>query len=453
MKKSTAITAALFILLSIFPLGSVQNFLITKAYAAGVESGISTNAGGVVLMEEKTGRVLYGKSERERLYPASTTKMMTALLAIENGNLDDIVTVGDEIRLIPSDASTAKLRVGEQIPLKNLLAALLLPSGNDAAMTIAAYIGRKLGGSSYSAAKDAIGYFCSLMNERAKKIGAMDTHFANPHGYHDNNHYSTAFDLAIIAREAMKNSYFREMVKTPYFKSQDKYVFGSGGQTREIVHDWVNGNALINPAFSGYYPYATGIKTGYTNEAGYCLVSSASKDGLDLITVVLNDTSEDRWKDSVALLDYGFQNYQYYNVVKSGQPLRKVNFNNNSPKSPGSLEALSDSSIVDLFKKSDIGSIKADIKWGNKLFEMESGSAKLLTDIRKDQIIGTVSYTLNDKTIGTVNLKASDDVNRKTFIEAAVGVVELNYIYIVPVIVVLSALCIVYIIIRKRKNN
>ncbi|WP_229750219.1 D-alanyl-D-alanine carboxypeptidase family protein [Paenibacillus nasutitermitis] len=262
----------------------------------GLGSPLGTVQGdAVLLMDEKTGKILYGKNPHTRMYPASTTKILTALIALEKGNPDKIVTVGDEAGLGNSDESTAGLYEGEQLTLRDLLSALLLPSGNDAARTIARHISSIELGREVSS-EEANEYFSGLMNKRAKALGANESHFVNPHGLHDPGHYTTAYDMAVIAKEARKNKLFKQIVN----ESERTLVRDEQSQS------FVNRNKLIQKQDENYYAGATGIKTGFTEKAGYCLVASASRQTTSLIAVVLHSTKTTVWLDARTLLDYGF---------------------------------------------------------------------------------------------------------------------------------------------------
>jgi D-alanyl-D-alanine carboxypeptidase len=225
------------------------------------------------------------------MYPASTTKIMTALLALELGDLDELVAVGEEARPASPDESVAGLTVGSSMSLRDLLSGLMLPSGNDAARVIAKHIAEKAEG---GPAKDWNAAFAALMNAKAERLGARDTHFANPHGLHDPEHYSTAYDLAVIAREAMRHPSFREIV-------------ASGSYVTEAGDAWFgNRNKLLDEGGEEYFRGANGVKTGYTSAAGYCLVASAEREGRELISVVLRSTEEALYSDTRRLLTYGF---------------------------------------------------------------------------------------------------------------------------------------------------
>jgi D-alanyl-D-alanine carboxypeptidase (penicillin-binding protein 5/6) len=259
-------------------------------------------AQGAILINPDNGQVLYSKNASSQLYPASTTKMLTALVAIENCDLNKMVTVGDEIKMVPADASKAGLRVGESMSMRDLIYGMMLPSGADAAYAIAVNVARDKKGSQSLDARQAVAVFATMMNERAKKAGALHSNFCNPEGYQDENQFTTAGDLAKIAKSAMKSPTFRQVVG-----SSEYTVAASASIPKALV--WKNTNRLVNQDSSYYLPEATGIKTGNTTPAGHCLVSSASKDGVNLIAVVLDCGQQTVWTDSYNLLTYGFSCY------------------------------------------------------------------------------------------------------------------------------------------------
>lgn len=246
-----------------------------------------------IVMNKRNGEWLYQKNETERVYPASTTKIMTALVAIEKGNLSDLIEVGSEVSMKEEGESSAFLQQGRTYSLQQLLAGLMLPSGNDAARAIAVYVANLDHASSSLSVDDSLAYFADLMNEKARALGAKDTHFVNPHGLHDDQHYTTAADMALIVQEAMKNETFQQIVDQGTYQDQDV--------------TYTNTNLLLDANSPYYYEGADGIKTGYTNQAGRCLISSATRNGQTVIVIVFHSTEEDIWNDSIALLDYGFK--------------------------------------------------------------------------------------------------------------------------------------------------
>ncbi len=262
-------------------------------FSVGFFTSISSNevdasSYSEIVMELESGRILYKNNASERKFMASTTKILTAITIIENCDLEDIVTV--TAKTVGVEGSSIYLEVGEKLTVKDLLYGLMLRSGNDCAETLAVYCSK------------TISEFARLMNNTAKKIGAINSNFINPHGLHDDNHYTTAYDLALISRYAMKNNSFREIVSTKSIKIPFT--------TRNYDRYLVNKNKMLKE-FEG----STGIKTGYTKKAGRCLVSSCLRNGMELICVVLN--CPPMFERSKTLLTECFNNYVNYKVVES----------------------------------------------------------------------------------------------------------------------------------------
>lgn len=252
------------------------------------------------VMNAETGETIFYKNDKEHMPPASTTKMMTALLALENSDPNERVLVGKEVQWTEADESRAGLQPGELMTWRELVTAMMLPSGNDAARTIAVQIGMKHA-SAGATREEAYHAFVELMNDRAVSLGMRDTQYRNPHGMHEKGHYTTANDLSKLAQEAMKNSLFREIVAEKQANLDVTYEDHNGEKTV------VNRNQLLQPESGYYYEGAIGIKTGFTDQAGYCLVASADRDGRKIITIVLHSGMDEVWTDSHTLLDYGFK--------------------------------------------------------------------------------------------------------------------------------------------------
>jgi len=255
-------------------------------------SGPSLNATSALLMDYTTGQILYQKNASERRPPASTTKMLTAIIAIESGNLDrTVIATKNAAR---ADGSSIYLKAGEQHSLRELLYGILLNSGNDASIAVA----ENIAGSEQK--------FAERMTAKAHQIGAIHSHFQNCNGLPATGHFSTACDLAVIARYALHNPVFAGIVRT-----KRKLISWPGHPRERIL---LNHNKLL-----WSYQYADGVKTGYTEEAGRCLVSSATQSGRRLIVVVLK--SKDIYGDSTKLFDYGFKNYQQLTLIAPYQSI------------------------------------------------------------------------------------------------------------------------------------
>ena len=280
----------------------------TKRWAAGVFFALiflynhigglaqgETSAKAACVMELRTGRVLFEENMHQRLPMASTTKVMTALLALELGDLQSEVVCSENAFGVPG--TSIYLALGETLSLRDMLLGLMLASGNDAAVAIAEHIG------------GSTGQFLGLMNARAQQIGALNTHFANPHGLPDDAHYTTAYDLSLIAREAMGNDAFRELVST----KTATIPWAGRTSNRQLT----NKNRLLTS-----YPGATGVKTGYTSRAGRCLVFGAQQGGMELIGVVL--CCSDWFDEAERLMDACFAGYSMVHVLGPTEPAGSI---------------------------------------------------------------------------------------------------------------------------------
>ena len=287
MKKLSIILMAVICVLTVF-LGSA-------AAAPTYEEAVAPNA--VMLIDVVTGEVLYEKNADEQIRPASTTKIMTLIVALEHVSLDETITVGTEGDWSGSGFSLLGTRNGERITMKDLLYGMMLVSGNDAAATIAVHVGGSLEG------------FADMMNAKAQELGMTGSHFVNPHGTDADDHYVTARDMAILTRNAMQNEAFMQISGAVSYDMEKT--------NRNDARTVANTNKLVLSEDPEYYPYATGIKTGSTPLAFRCLVSSAEKDGMKLACLVFGDETKDgsqRWPLSRSLFDFGFANFETVDV-------------------------------------------------------------------------------------------------------------------------------------------
>ncbi len=259
--------------------------------AAGFDGNIS--AASAVVMEQSTGKVIYSKNQNSKMKPASTTKILTAITALENCNTDELVKVSENAAL--TEGSSMYIEKDEILTMENLLYGLMLNSGNDAAVAIAEHISK------------TTEKFSALMNETAKKAGAKHSNFVNPNGLDDDNHYTTAHDLAVITAYALNNPLFKNIVKT-----KTKIVETKDGVKKYLT----NHNKLLN-----MYKDCDGVKTGFTKASGRTLVSTAERDGMRLITVTLNAPND--WNDHVKLFNYGFELYTVITPVTEGEVVYK----------------------------------------------------------------------------------------------------------------------------------
>lgn len=361
-----------------------------------------------ILIEANTGTILYGKNENEKMFPASTTKILTAIIAIEKCNLDDAVIVQKSaISSIPAGYSSAYLSEGEQVTVRDLLQVFLIHSANEAGYVLAEHI------------SGSVSNFADLMNSKSKEIGCTNSNFVNPSGIHNENHYTTAEDLAKIASYCMKNKTFRSIV------SMKKCTIAPTNKSDSRTYK--NTNDLINPSSKYYTPECIGIKTGYTSEAKNCLVAGFTKNGLNLISIVLGaptiqGISSTRCVDSITLCKYGYSNYEMKKFATKGETISSIDIKNGSKETR----------TLDLILENDVKLLsKGDSSESNLNISLKEN---LHAPIKANDIVGTATYTSCGTKV-TVNLLASHDVKETIIIKLILLLITLIFIIVLVLII------------------
>lgn len=378
----------------------IFSMLLPSYSFAEAKSSPTIYSPSVILMDFGTGKILYEKNSNKKMYPASITKVMTAIIVLEKCKLDDVATVSYEaVMELDSGYVTANLQIGEKLTIEQLLNVLIVASSNDAAIVLAEHV------------SGSVENFSSLMNTKAKEIGCKNTNFVNPNGAHNKNHYSTAYDLALMGKYAMQNETFRELVqKTSYsLPTTNKY------SSEDRLFTTTNSLLIVNNndrADNYYYKYATGIKTGFTTPAGNCLLASSKKDTFELITVVLNSGEtnsglSERFLDTLSLFEYGYSTYTIREISKNGSIMQTININN-ATRDTKRLDIVLEESVSVLTKRSTASdAFLPEIKLNENL----------KAPIKKDEVVGTITYHVEDISY-TYNLLAKEDVVRsKVFIK------------------------------------
>lgn len=372
----------------------------------------------VILIEKNTGKILYSKNSNKKRYPASTTKILTAILAIENLSLDQkLIASHNAIMSIPSGYSIAAIQIGESLTVQELLEVFLIHSANEAGYILAEGV------------SGSISAFAQLMNEKAKEIGCQNTHFKNPSGLHDEDHYTTAHDLALIAKYCMENETFRSIVSmssctiAPTDKYEERYF--------KTTNDMQNSKSQY------YNPNVIGIKTGYTKQAQNCLIAGFKKDDLELISVVLGSPSSvnekghsGKYTDTQTLFDYGLKNFGYKTIINSGDIISQIEIPNASDETKF-LDLIAENSINIFIKNSDINNIKHEIE----LYE------NITAPISANTVLGTITYEIDGNTY-TSNLLAKNDVSINLFFKNL-----LNILFVSIILIIIFAL------IRSKKRK
>ena len=386
---------------------------------------------GVILMEESTGTILYEKNSDEAHYPASITKIMTTLLALENGNLSDMVTFSDDA-INNTEGSGIARDYGEQMTLEQCLYGVMLESANECAYAVAEHVG------------GTVENFVDMMNAKAKELGCTNTHFANPHGLQDENHYTTAHDMALIAQAAYQNETFRIIIGTKMYT-----IPPTNKHAEETVlrnhHDMLCTYHNANRKY--LYPYCVGGKTGYTATANSTLVTYAEKDGMTLICVVMNTQSPNQFIDTVNLFDYAFDNFQVLNVSENDTDysaeatVDNGNLNNIAP-----FVELDKDAVIVLPKTAEFSDTSSSVEYNDS----------------DPEIAGSITYTYAGRNVGKADIKttgvvvegyAFDNESTEEEEQEAVSTVQVRPIVVVLLIVAVILLGVLLFFLKRFYDN
>lgn len=385
----------------------------------------------VILMEESTGTILYEKNMDEAHYPASITKIMTTLLALENGNLSDMVTFSDDA-INNTEGSGIARDYGEQMTLEQCLYGVMLESANECAYAVAEHVG------------GTVENFVDMMNAKAKELGCTNTHFANPHGLQDENHYTTAHDMALIAQAAYQNETFRIIIGTKMYT-----IPPTNKHAEETVlrnhHDMLCTYHNANRKY--LYPYCVGGKTGYTATANSTLVTYAEKDGMTLICVVMNTQSPNQFIDTVNLFDYAFDNFQVLNVSENDTDysaeatVDNGNLNNIAP-----FVELDKDAVIVLPKTAEFSDTSSSVEYNDS----------------DPEIAGSITYTYAGRNVGKADIKttgvvvegyAFDNESTEEEEQEAVSTVQVKPIVVVLLIVAVILLGVLLFFLKRFYDN
>ena len=385
----------------------------------------------VILMEESTGTILYEKNMDEAHYPASITKIMTTLLALENGNLSDMVTFSDDA-INNTEGSGIARDYGEQMTLEQCLYGVMLESANECAYAVAEHVG------------GTVENFVDMMNAKAKELGCTNTHFANPHGLQDENHYTTAHDMALIAQAAYQNETFRIIIGTKMYT-----IPPTNKHAEETVlrnhHDMLCTYHNANRKY--LYPYCVGGKTGYTATANSTLVTYAEKDGMTLICVVMNTQSPNQFIDTVNLFDYAFDNFQVLNVAENDTDysaettVDNGNLNNIAP-----FVELDKDAVIVLPKTAEFSDTSSSVEYNDS----------------DPEIAGSITYTYAGRNVGKADIKttgvvvegyAFDNESTEEEEKEAVSTVQVRPIVVVLLIVAVILLGVLLFFLKRFYDN
>ena len=415
MNRSKTVSGAFSLLIALLIFGA------SFAYAAPDYSvPPEIDSGAAVLMDAGTGNIIFSKDKDQKLAMASLTKMMTALVTLEDRQLDDVVVI-DNNTDTPSSARFV-MKKGEKYTIDQLLYALLVVSSNEGATALAYEDG-------------GVDAFLEKMNKKAADLGAKNTHFANPHGLDQKEHYSTAADMAIIARTAMKNREFRRYVGTKEYDmaATDLQKARKLTNTNRLYHDkekvYGENRAVV-------YADVVGVKTGYTDAAGTCLAAAVNRDGVELISIVLHGDTNKTYQDTIALMEYGFHNFKAATVFTKNKEQDRLPVLGGREKFVDGLAA---------------ETVKATIPMAATAEDIEiriKPADEIRAPVTKGAVVGKAEAWLKDEKIAETDLRAAADVKKSIF-SASGGFISI----LLRVVLIAAAILFLIIVIALIRAN
>ena len=361
-----------------------ENLVNNEARAVKEDVFKDIKAPNLLLAETNTGRILYERKVDEKIYPASLTKLMTAILVVENCELDEIVTVSENAVLsVPTGYVNANLQVGEELTVEDLLYVMLIPSANDAANALAEHVGGN------------IESFSTMMNSRAKELGCTGTNFTNPSGLHEKEHYTTTKDLFLISQKAIESNLVKKIIGTT------TYTLPSTNKYTKDERIFTTTNYMIRKSLTKYYcDYCIGAKTGYTEYAKNCVVEFASKDGIELTVIVMGEDAKvkgQKFLDAKIMFEYVFKNYENRQVATKNEKYKTIKINNGTK----------DTRDLDVLYKNNVNILKSNKS--NEDIQENVEYINVSAPIQKGDTIGKITYNY-DGTVYETELVASSKV-------------------------------------------
>lgn len=424
------------------------------------EGAPEITAGAALLIDQTTGTILYEKNADAKMYPASMTKILTALVAMDYLKPDDLVVVGTEINEVTLDSSKAGHKVGETITVENVLRGLLIPSGNDSGNVLAAAVAKKVENDENISFAKSEAIFTDLMNQKAEDLGAINSHFTNAHGYHDDNHYSCAHDMALFAMAFMQNETLAEIASEKSFSGN-----GANGQavdeTKTFTQDynWVSHNLLVTDN-TYQYPYAVGIKTGFTDEAGECLTAAAEKDGRKLISVLFHGEDPTRWTETASLFDYGFNNYEQVELVAAGAAIEELPLTKQNRLQGDTVPLVYQEPLIAILPVGAAERLNNSITIEETYQEeAKDGTIQVKAPLQKGEQIATVTYTLDGAQVAQLPAYAGADIEKATIFN------QIQYFFqslfdnlftlkgLIGLLIVIVVIAVIFLLLRRIRSG
>ncbi|WKY45641.1 D-alanyl-D-alanine carboxypeptidase [Eubacteriaceae bacterium ES2] len=414
---------------------------------------------GVIVFELNSGDIVTMQNETKQMYPASTTKLLTALVAVENGDMNENITLGDEVYDIDSDSSVADLASEEVISMRDLLYGLLLPSGNDAANVIAVNVGRKILGNAEATDDESYDAFIAAMNQKAQSLGMTGSHFTNPHGLQDSDHYTTPEDMLKLAQAAFNDQTVASITRTKMHEVT----------TNKSSHTWYNTNMLLYASFdefpedyqtlyglsgdnADFNGYANSGKTGTTEEAGSCLVFQAEGNGKKIIAVIFNSTEDLLYSEANQTIDTVIKDYDFITWTEETDIknfYKEVKVDNYHIFDGSKLDLQTSEPLITLVRTDESDNYTAKISWDSSKVTGGEDLIAINEDIEEGEQVGEIEVYNGDSLVETAPLYANNKIAMRSFIDYPI---IYWYVTIVLILLLLALMRIAFVHFM-RKNN
>ena len=432
----------------------------TTAFAEPI-SEPSIYARSAVLYNPDEDTILYEKNMNSKIYPASMTKILTALIVLDYFEPDEIITVGAEVNEVSLDSSKAGHIKGELLSVETLIRGLIIPSGNDTSVVAACAVAKKTKNDSSLNYSQCISIFSSMMNEKAKELGCKNTNFTNPHGYHADDHYTTCYDLAMIVKESLKNELISKI-------AIEKSYNGSGVGDIPVSEDaivqeysWNSHNLLITGG-EYYYQYATGLKTGFTDQAGSCVAATAEKNGTKLIAIISDSEDPNRWVDAKQLFEYGFNDFTKHQLATYGGTAVNFAIANCKKDDIGTLDLITKDSYSVYIRNEEAEKITTEItilpEYLAENKDETSSEILLKAPIEDQAAVGEIKFIKDGEVLHTAELYSSREVQKAGIIQTFFSIIKsiFSSIFTLKGLIVLAAIIVIIVvilIIRSHRNS
>ncbi len=375
------------------------------------------HAKAAILVETSTGNILYDKNIHDMMYPASMTKILTCLVVLDYFAVEELVVVGEEILAVPWDSSKAGHQVGETFTVKNILRGLIIASGNDTANVATTMVAKRITGDDTLTLEQCEDIFADEMNKKAKSLGANNSNFVKSHGYHYDDHYTTPYDMALISIEFLKNDTLKAIAgETSYTGDSAEGIFENTDGVKTQEYTWWSHNSLItNTEYR--YSGATGIKTGYTSQAGRCVAASANIDGEEMLAIVFFADDPERWLDARALFDYGYDEYEKNTLISAGESFVTMPLTNHNPLETNVIDLVYKERITLYLPTEFSNEITTKASYYEEFFEIGTdGQLYIKAPIAANTVVGEVVISKNNKELYRKNIYTNVDVEEGTWV-------------------------------------